>query len=72
MYTTLDLFEISSHIESTTVPDYLDLESVLANLYGRTYFEMLRKKPEFLKNISENSELHDDNLKFTKNENNHS
>jgi len=53
MYTTLDLLEISSHIESLEVPDYIDLESILANLYGRTYFELLRKKPEFLKNISE-------------------
>lgn len=45
----LDLAEILDHLERKSNPDDIDREAILANLNGKTYFEILRHKPKIIK-----------------------
>ena len=58
----LDLAEINDHLQRDSNPDDIDREAILANLCGKTYFEILRSKPKILKQICDFDELHEDKL----------
>lgn len=43
MYTTLDMFEIKGIyelMEQNAEPEIIDLESILCNIYGNTFFDI--------------------------------
>lgn len=52
MYTTLDLLEIKGLqdcVSSKQYPEKVDLESLLCNVYGNSFFEMLQENPRLFK-----------------------